>query len=300
MAQHEEMEQDLIAAAVLQSEFHAEDRQLRAERSALRVEASDVTVFTCGVCGGIYPEDYVARVAGCAHESCRDCLQCYVVSKLTERVLPTLCPLCVADNAREPGSLTDDDIQILGLTENDYRVFQELQLGELSNLCVCPKCEASMFVDRLEYEAATVLVCPVPGCDHIWCKACQRTIDFTALPHSCGGPAEAEFPKTPSEVPSTQPEVLNTQSEVLNTQSEVVNQEPDLITQGTWKCCPECQTPFEKIDGCNHMQCPSPCSTHFCYSCGEVIVRSAPGQETIDAVAAHYRRCTMFDYPLVV
>jgi hypothetical protein len=49
-----EMDPHLIAAAVLQSDFHAEDRLLRAERDALRVEA-----FTCGICRDMYPEDCV-------------------------------------------------------------------------------------------------------------------------------------------------------------------------------------------------------------------------------------------------
>jgi hypothetical protein len=31
--------------------------------------------------------------------------------------------------------------------------------------------------------------------------------------------------------------------------------------------CPECQYPYEKLQGCNHAICPM-CMTHFCFRCG--------------------------------
>jgi hypothetical protein len=45
------------------------------------------------------------------------------------------------------------------------------------------------------------------------------------------------------------------------------------------------------------LQCSSPggCGTHFCYKCGQVIVRSASAHETQEAVQAHYSRCTMLE-----
>ncbi|KAJ7787910.1 hypothetical protein B0H14DRAFT_2951272 [Mycena olivaceomarginata] len=63
-----------------------------------------------------------------------------------------------------------------------------------------------------------------------------------------------------------------------------------------WKHCPGCKTPFQKSDGCNHMTCMSPgCNTHFCYLCGQSIVRSALQREVRSAVSAHYRRCRLFE-----
>ncbi|KAJ7445927.1 hypothetical protein FB451DRAFT_792976 [Mycena latifolia] len=280
------MDQHLIAAAVLQSEFHAEDRFLRAERAALQSE-----IFNCGICGEIYPKDYVARVTGCAHEFCRDCLRVYVVSKLAEEVLPTSCPRCVADNVsvESHGCITQDLVEMLGLTDEQYQVFRELEISpqRMYTFLECLKCKESVLIYRMGYETTTVLECPLPGCKHIWRKVCRATIAdlAAAVEHQCAG-------------------TLSLQNVVR--------------TEG-WKCCPGkykyifnifpmqhlhrpiypsgCQTPYEKIEGSNHVQCLSPdCMTHFCYACGESIVRSTVPEEIAEAVTAHDARCGVLEY----
>src|ERR1700722_7246917 len=53
-----------------------------------------------------------------------------------------------------------------------------------------PRCQRSAFVDRDEYQEQKILVCPLPGCNHSWCKACQQKIDFSGPQHSCDGSLE--------------------------------------------------------------------------------------------------------------
>jgi hypothetical protein len=44
------------------------------------------------------------------------------------------------------------------------------------------------------------------------------------------------------------------------------------------------------------VQCMSPgCNTHFCYICGEAIIRSALRRDVQAATTAHYRRCRLFE-----
>ncbi|KAJ7252460.1 hypothetical protein C8J57DRAFT_1474125 [Mycena rebaudengoi] len=250
-----------LSAAAKQREFEDEDRRLLAERAALQAQAQ--VVFDCGICFDKYPEDVVARVSGCAHGFCRDCLRGYVVSKLTDKLFPIFCPMCVANNTCvEPSPITDDLVQTLGLDDKQYQVLQELQITALSILIHCRKCKDSVYVDRMEYEAAPIIVCPFPRCTHAWCKACQQTIDVGGPKHSCDGSSELE----------------------------------DLMRRRGWKHCPGCKTAIQKESGCNHMTCLSPgCSTHFCYVCGESIVRSALAREIKTAVSDHYRRCSLFE-----
>jgi hypothetical protein len=96
---------DALKAQAKQREFEAEDARLIAERASLR---KDIQVtFECGVCFDKYPEDYVARIAGCTHGFCRDCMKGYVVSKLKDKLYPIFCPMCVTDNARvEPAGMS--------------------------------------------------------------------------------------------------------------------------------------------------------------------------------------------------
>ncbi|KAJ7491894.1 hypothetical protein FB451DRAFT_1165111 [Mycena latifolia] len=253
--------EDIQRAQAKQREFEEEDARLIAERAALQKETQ--LVFDCGVCFDKYPEDYVARITGCAHGFCRDCMKNYVVSKLTDKLYPIFCPMCVTDNARaEPATITDDLVQMLGLDDNEYQILQELQIASLSILLHCRNCKQSVFVDRAEYEAAPIIVCPLPRCNYTWCKACQHTIPMDGPKHSCDGSSELEH----------------------------------LMNRRGWKHCPGCKTPFQKSDGCNHMTCMSPgCNTHFCYLCGKSIVRSALRGEIKAAVSAHYNRCNLFE-----
>ncbi|KAJ7781843.1 hypothetical protein DFH07DRAFT_389576 [Mycena maculata] len=265
-----------LKAQAKQREFEEEDARLMAEQAALRKEVQPV--FECGVCFDKYPEDYVARIAGCTDGFCRDCLKTYVVSKLNDKLYPIFCPMCITDSNRaEPAMITDDLVQMLGLNDQEYQILQELQIASMSILLHCRKCKESVFVDRIEYEAAPILVCPLPRCNYAWCKACQQTIPMDGPKHSCDGSSELEH----------------------------------LMKRRGWKHCPGCKTPFQKSSGCNHMtvrrlphdsvclrnmQCMSPgCNTHFCYVCGEAIVRSALRREIQRAVSAHYNRCKLFE-----
>ncbi|KAJ7881955.1 hypothetical protein B0H13DRAFT_1629698, partial [Mycena leptocephala] len=245
----------------IQRLFNKEDKLLREEGAALRAH-----MFTCGMCLETYPEDCVARVPGCAHEFCRVCMYKYVDSKLTERILPTFCPGCAAIDARDrPGFITSDLVRTLGLNDDQYRIFQELELAPLFTFLECLKCKEPMFADREEFAAAVFLACPIEGCNHAWCRRCGTTIiDLTAREHECAGEAQ------------------------------LVN----LMSRKGWKRCPTCKTPYEKTDGCYHMKCPSPgCLTHFCYKCGQLIVRAARAREIDEARANHYRRdCDLVEH----
>ncbi|KAG6869208.1 hypothetical protein C0993_009071 [Termitomyces sp. T159_Od127] len=55
---------------------------------------------------------------------------------------------------------------------------------------------------------------------------------------------------------------------------------------------PGCNTLIEKLEGCNHMTCKAPaCNTHFCYACGEEIIRSSDSVGVSNAVRSHNERC---------
>ena len=93
---------DLSVLAELQQKFDEEDSRLRTEREALANVQQQI--FTCPVCTEEFSEEYVARVPGCDHGFCRECLRTYAVSKLEDHRFPILCPSCVADNTgKEPG-----------------------------------------------------------------------------------------------------------------------------------------------------------------------------------------------------
>ena len=106
--------------------------------------------------------------------------------------------------------LDDLAIQHLGLNEKQYETFNEMQMAPFSTIVHCRKyvllythifrrvanvdccrCLNTIFVDKAEYQAQEVIVCPLPTCNHVWCKSCSQTIATLKGPkHSCDGSSE--------------------------------------------------------------------------------------------------------------
>ncbi|KAI0677088.1 hypothetical protein C8Q78DRAFT_1073823 [Trametes maxima] len=248
-------------ALAMQQEYDEENRQL--EEQMKHLQSIQPKFFNCGVCFDEFQEDHVARVDPCQHAYCRECLTGYAVSKIEEHRYPLLCPQCIADKNRPevPGEIDDEAVQKLGLTDKQYGIYVDMQMSRLSTMIDCRKCEQTVWVDKDEYQESKVITCPLQGCGYVWCKLCSQPVDNTVPEHSCDGTNELDH----------------------------------LMKEQGWKHCPGCKTPAEKIMGCNHMACGAPgCNTHFCYLCGELIIRSALPQEINTAKMNHYTRCTLF------
>ncbi|KAF7309961.1 RING-type domain-containing protein [Mycena indigotica] len=120
--------------------------------------------FRCPLCLEDAPEDDVALLSNCPHQLCRTCANSYVTTKIADKMYPILCPVCAADPAtRNPGVLTDELAQMLGLTDAEYRALEQLQMAPLSISIDCRKCKRSVPVDRAEYNATETIQEVTPG-----------------------------------------------------------------------------------------------------------------------------------------
>jgi len=248
-------------AALLQLQFDEEDRLLAAERAELAAAAQNV--FDCGVCMDTLPEDSIARIEPCGHSFCRECVREFVATQIQSRRFPVLCPTCTAgraNNSESIGKVMRELVLEIGLTEEQYEAWVELEMSELFVRLQCPKGGHSSFIDREEFNEARDLTCPFTGCNHVWCKGCQQEIIPNGPEHSCDGSSELKH----------------------------------LAQQQGWKFCPTCSTPCEKIAGCNFISCISPgCNSHFCYKCSELIVRSAVPSTIGEGKSEHYKKCVI-------
>ncbi|KAG2123275.1 hypothetical protein DEU56DRAFT_830093 [Suillus clintonianus] len=250
------------AALELQQSFDVEDVQLRDQMQALA--AALPHNFSCAICMEEQPVDNSVDLE-CNHSICRTCIRGHVCSKIEEHRFPILCPVCMTEtNNRQPGAISGLLVQQIGVDEKQYAIWEEMELSQFSVLLHCRKCQRTVSVDKEEHGEARMLVCPLPECDHIWCKACQQSFTLGGPTHSCDGTSELDH----------------------------------LMKKSGWKYCPNCKIPVQRDGGCSHMTCISPgCNTHFCYVCGQNIVRSALRTDIQNAVAAHYRVCKLFDDP---
>ncbi|KAH7105366.1 hypothetical protein BKA62DRAFT_386156 [Auriculariales sp. MPI-PUGE-AT-0066] len=258
-----EDQNDLNFARAAQQEFDRENERLRSERG--RLEAFVPQTFDCAVCMETFAQDHVSLVEDCSHVLCRQCMRQYIVSALRDKKFPIPCPLCQAaasgKSSREPTALHPHIIETIGLSPDQYEVWVSLQLAGVSVEIECRKCKFKAHVDRQDHDQTHFIACQSRNCRYVWCRMCNQEIPHGRVNHSCDGTKELDA----------------------------------LMGKSGWKYCPGCKTPCEKIMGCQHMKCPAPnCNTHFCYKCGESIVKSMVKREIDARVSQHYRKCTMF------
>ncbi|OAX36116.1 hypothetical protein K503DRAFT_327730 [Rhizopogon vinicolor AM-OR11-026] len=180
--------------------------------------ASATLNFSCAICMDEQPVDNTVEL-DCNHPICRDCVRGHVCAKIEEHRFPVLCPVCMTEQNDRPGVISGLVVQLIGVDEQQYAIWEEMELGQHSVLIHCRQCGRSVPVDKQEHEASQTLICPLPNCNHRWCKACQQPTPINSAPHSCDGIAELD----------------------------------NLMTQQGWKYCPNCRTPVERDGGCRHM-----------------------------------------------
>ncbi|KAH9985051.1 hypothetical protein BJV74DRAFT_775971 [Russula compacta] len=212
----------------------------------------------CGICMDEMPENSIVRLDSCEHAFCRDCLRGHVTARLDEHRFPILCPSCTAGEGKGKGAAGEVSQSLalnLGLTDEQFDIWVEMEMVAFAVLLFCRKCQRSIFVARDEYEEAEIIPCPLPDCNHKWCKQCQQSILLNGPKHSCDGSSELDH----------------------------------LMQQQGWKYCPSCKTPIQKVSGCDNMLCVTPaCNTCFCYRCGGLIAKSVSGSGVRDAVSTHW------------
>ncbi|KAE9393084.1 hypothetical protein BT96DRAFT_924279, partial [Gymnopus androsaceus JB14] len=258
----DEAHQLALAASLQEQQEHdymiaiQQQQQYEDEASQLALAASAKVTFECGVCMETVIDEDLALVDNCQHQFCRECLQGYVLSKIKDRRFPIVCPICMNDKAHpNPGTIGQSLIEQMHIPQKDYEIFEQMMLLQYN----ARKLRLSI---EIEYQEEVIVTCPLPGCGHAWCKTCMQDIDFGGPPHSCDGS----------------------------------NELASLMREKGWKACPGCQTNIQKMDGCNHMTCPLPgCNMHFCYRCGQGIIRSTLTTEVRNAISGHYGACQLLE-----
>ena len=88
-------------ARSLQAKFDSEDQKRTTEHRRMQTRHE---TFECGVCFETFQRDFVARIKGCKHRFCRDCLRQYATTAIEDRRYPIPCPTCIADRSKMPMS----------------------------------------------------------------------------------------------------------------------------------------------------------------------------------------------------
>ncbi|KAF7800144.1 hypothetical protein EIP86_011389 [Pleurotus ostreatoroseus] len=127
----EQVEPGITLARQRQREYEEEDKRLRAQYESLKQEQP--ATYQCGICLEEEAEFSVAKIESCRHSFCRGCVLSYLRSKLAEHRFPIPCPICAMDRSeQEPGTIDVFLAQNIGLTEEEFTTFSELELAAFS------------------------------------------------------------------------------------------------------------------------------------------------------------------------
>ena len=107
------------------------------------------------------PDDSIARPDPCGHAFCRECLRRHVATRLDEHRFPILCPTCTAGKGKGKeavsGTCCERTVNLfivscnvclevsqslaldLGLTDEQYSVWTEMEMAPFSVLLYCRK-----------------------------------------------------------------------------------------------------------------------------------------------------------------
>jgi len=218
------------------------------------------SLVPCRICIDDIPDNEAIPIPYCNHTFCKDCLSTYVTGKLKEGRYPIHCPCCTMED-RTDVHVTEGVLEELDLSEEILERLVEAQLSTHAISLSCIRCKQTMRVDREGYQTLNIIMCPLPGCNHRWCKSCRKEVGSCDTGHRC----------------------RNWRLDGL------------AWTKG-WRSCPGCGVVVERVSGCNHMICVAPgCFVHFCYRCGKLIIDPSKGGHVGSALTSHYSRCRQHD-----
>lgn len=236
---------------------------------AERHEWRDSSGFECSVCLDTLPLKYGLRLERCQHWYCKECLQRYVASKLSDKTTELKCP---DTGCRTP--LQTIDIQSCTLHIGAARLWNEYE--ELAT---------QMYLDRAAAENKSTRRCPAERCNYVFefepdlvhgngklfiCPECNSTfclncpvVEHKVGPAHDGGCQSALRKMLRSKEEKRKLEEwkqLNEQAD--NRFNELLQLERD---SGITKPCPRCRAPITKNMGCDHMRCAN-CKLDFSWA----------------------------------
>jgi hypothetical protein len=149
---------NIIETMRLQNEFN-KDRAISAQHAEFA--KSTQRLFECGICMDEMPDGSIVRPDPCGHTFCRECLRGHVTARLSEHRFPILCPTCTAGKGKGKeaagGTFCDRAVNLviisryvslevsqplaldLGLTDEQYRIWTEMEMVSFSVLIFCRK-----------------------------------------------------------------------------------------------------------------------------------------------------------------
>lgn len=198
--------------------------------------------FLCKLCLGDVPSSMVYEINQCGCAFCKDCMKSYIEFEIQEGAYDISCPDAQCE---KQGVISISEIEILVSKElvekhSKFRLNREVDLDV--NRTWCP---------RAGCETVCSVCGPVERClpQSVHCPTCSS--DFCS---NCKNPWHSAFS-------------CEENTRRLTKEGHTDLMEPSIpFDSDLIKCCPMCNVPIEKDEGCAQMMCKR-CKHVFCWYC---------------------------------
>ncbi|RZF33312.1 hypothetical protein LSTR_LSTR007657 [Laodelphax striatellus] len=238
-----------------------------------------VDFIECEICfSEIAKRDWPTITMTCDHQFCSTCWECYLTGKIQEggehRILCPAhhCHILVPSELIEqlvPPNIARRYLQF------DIKAFVETNRS--IKWCPMAGCGRAVRLPETEHNRASEMRTSHAvdcGNGHFFCWEC---LGEAHAPCAC-----SEWQKWLSKISEVRPEELSSSS-----RSEHEDAANCLWLVTNCKPCPNCQSPIQKSEGCNHIKC-SKCKYDFCWVCLESWKRH-------NSTTGGYFRCNRFE-----
>ncbi|XP_073992542.1 ankyrin repeat and IBR domain-containing protein 1-like isoform X3 [Rhodnius prolixus] len=250
--------------------INAMHSEIISRTSSPEIIVQDNKEFFCEIC---MCERTDGRSLDCAHEFCIDCWQTYLTTKITEgQVSRIVCP-----GQDCPLLVSPDFVHALVSPQysTSYRIFDIKAFVEQNpSIKWCPHVGCGRAVrlptdnEKFHANISHAVDC---GEGHYFCWEC---LGQAHAPCSC-----SDWRRWLYEISTIRPEELE------STGQESAANSLWLVTY--CKLCPNCSSPIQKSDGCNHIKCLK-CKFDFCWVCLESWKKHS-------SATGGYFRCNRFE-----
>ncbi|XP_043276230.1 E3 ubiquitin-protein ligase RNF14-like [Venturia canescens] len=218
--------------------------------------------WMCGICLEEYSGRKSIKFSKCEHIFCKNCTAQYFANKIESQSTKIQCP------ALNCSTIASND-QIKEICPHLWIKYEncvlKTSLNNMKDVITCPRrfCQMPVIIENDE----TLARCST--CTYNFCFFCRKVYHGIA---PCPMTSHETANLVNLYLTGNKDQKQNLLKQHGRRQIQTVVEEylsKDYLTKNT-RFCPQCETPTEKIEGCNKMMCGN-CETNFCWLCGQLI-----------------------------
>lgn len=238
------------------------------EEKSIQIDEEEEAL--CGIC--LSPLKTVLSL-DCGHKFCRACWSTYLTSRIQEGESTLVCPASACRNLVCPEVVEGVVSPTVAKRYLQFDIKAFVEQNKTIKWCPRPGCGRAVKFpesETLQENTSHAVDC---GSGHFFCWEC---LGEAHAPSNC-----LDWRNWLAKISEIRPEEIATRG----SESEDAANCLWLVTNS--KPCPNCKSPIQKNEGCNHMRC-SKCKFDFCWVCMESWKRHS-------SATGGYFRCNRFE-----